>query len=117
MNNFCNLEVYKRSSVLFPKIYKIVKTWSVSDQRELGGQIIRSANSIHSNIAEGYNKTENDFKRYLSISIGSCDELISHINDAYNIGLIDQKIKENLIDEYTIVGKQLTRLKQNWKKF
>lgn len=117
MTNFKNLDVYNEASDLFPKIYRIVKTWEISDQRELGAQIIRAANSVHANIAEGYSKTEKDFKRYLSNSIGSCDELISHINDAHNIDLLDQKRTDELIKDYTIIVKKLTRLKQNWKKF
>ena len=75
--------------------------------------MIRATNSIHANIAEGYSKTPNDFRRYISNSIGSCDELISHVHDACNIGLITNDVKEELINEYIIVGKQLTRLKQN----
>ena len=113
MSNFRNLEVYQRAQKLFPRIYKMVRSWSQVDQRELGSQIIRAANSIHANIAEGYNKTPNDFRRYISNSIGSCDEVISHLQDICNVGLITEKEKEELTVEYTVVGKQLTRLKQN----
>ena len=115
MKNFQDLEVYQRASALFPQVYKLVRLWSVADQRELGSQIIRAANSIHANIAEGYSKTPNDFKRYLGTAIGSCDELVSHFKDACNVGLFKQEDYNKLIEEYTVVGKQLTRLKQNWK--
>jgi four helix bundle protein len=77
--------------------------------------MIRSANSVHANIAEGFSKTPNDFKRYLGNTIGSCDELVSHIYDAYNVNLLNETDKNFLIEEYEIVGKQLTRLKQNWQ--
>lgn len=115
MKNFQDLDVYNRANKLFPIIYKIVRSWSLIDQRELGSQIIRAANSIHANIAEGYSKSPKDFKRYLSTAIGSCDELVSHLTDASNIGLISEDEKESLINNYQIIGKQLTRLKQNWK--
>ena len=115
MSNFQDLEVYQRSSKLFPKIYRMVRSWNQVDQRELGSQIIRAANSIHANIAEGYGKSPNEFKRYLTTAIGSCDELVSHITDASNVKLVADADKKNLISEYIIVGKQLTRLKQNWK--
>ena len=115
MQNFRELEVYQRSQALFPKIYRLVRSWGQLDQRELGSQIIRAANSIHANIAEGYGKTPNDFKRYLMTAIGSCDELVSHLNDAGNIELITPEMMNEFIGEYTIVGKQLTRLKQRWK--
>jgi len=115
MKNFRDLDVYCRASDLFPTVYRIVRSWGHADQRELGSQIIRAANSIHANIAEGYGKTPQDFKRYITTAIGSCDELRSHIIDATRVGLIKKDIADNLIVEYEIVGKQLTRLKQNWK--
>ncbi len=115
MKNYKDLDVYQRSSKMFPKIYRMVRKWNFSDQRELGSQMIRSANSVHANISEGYSKTPKDFKRYIGNSIGSCDELTSHINDAYNVGLVNDDEKKQLLSEYEIIGKQLTKLKQNWK--
>ena len=115
MKNFRDLDVYKRSSGLFPKIYKMVRLWNQVDQRELGSQMIRAANSIHANIAEGYGKSPNEFKRYLTTAIGSCDELVSHLTDASNVNLMTIGDTERFVKEYIIVGKQLMRLKQNWK--
>ncbi len=113
--DYRKLDVYQRAHALFPKIYRLVRTWKQIDQREIESQIIRAANSIHANIAEGSNKSVPDFKRYISIAIGSCDELVSHINDAVSIGLVNSTVGEQLVDDYRIVGKQLTRLKQHWK--
>ena len=78
MSDFSQLDVYKRSSELFPRIYKIVRSWSKDDQKELGSQLIRSTNSIHANIAEGSSKSTRDFARYVSTALGSCDETRSH---------------------------------------
>jgi len=113
--NYRELEVYKRANILFPQIYRLVRSWKQIDQREIGSQMIRAANSIHANLAEGSTKSVADFKRYLGNAIGSCDELVSHITDAVNIDLMSKTAGNKLIDEYRIVGKQLMRLKQNWK--
>ena len=113
--NYRELEVYQRANTLFPKIYRLVRSWKQIDQQEIGSQMVRAANSIHANIAEGSTKSVPDFKRYLGNAIGSCDELVSHITDAVNIGLMNKTVSDKLIDEYRIVGKQLMRLKQNWK--
>ncbi len=115
MKSFRDLEVYQRASKLFPKVYKMVRSWDIIDQKEIGSQIIRAANSIHANIAEGFGKTPADFKRYLGNSLGSCDEIVSHLADARNIELITRALFDELIAEYTIVGKQLNKLKQSWK--
>ena len=112
MKDFSKLDVYKRSSALFPKVYRIVRLWSKDDQRELGSQLIRAANSIHANIAEGFSKSPRDFARYINIALGSCDETRSHLADAFSVGLIDCEIEKNLISDYEIVGKQLTKLRQ-----
>jgi len=74
----------------------------------------RAANSIHANVAEGFGKSIQDFKRYLTISLGSCDELRSHLKDAQNVGLIDETTAQELISSYEVVGKQLNKLKQKW---
>ncbi len=115
MKGFQDLEVYRRASELFPKVYRLVRTWDHIDQREIGSQMIRAANSIHANIAEGYAKTPNDFKRYLNNAIGSTNEMISHCKDVGGIGLIDEKLANEFVQEYEIIVKQLVRLKQNWK--
>ncbi|MBM3261609.1 four helix bundle protein [Candidatus Kaiserbacteria bacterium] len=115
MRSYQDLDVYQRASTLFPRVYKMVRTWTIADQRELGSQIIRAANSIHANIAEGWGKTAPDFRRYLGNSLGSCDELRSHFNDAFNVGLMTEVDHKELIGEYGIVGKQLNKLKQNWR--
>ncbi len=115
MSSFQDLDVYRRASELFPRIYRMVRSWPKDDQRELGSQLIRAANSIHANIAEGWSKSVADFKRYTGTSLGSCDEVQSHLTDAYNVGFTEKKLYEDLRKEYEIVGKQLNKLKQNWK--
>ena len=112
-----NLRVYQQAQALFPIIYKLVRKWPEKDQRELGSQIIRAANSVHSNIAEGYGRNSaKEFKRYLGNSLASCDEIISHLTDAKNVELLQQDQFDNLFSEYTAVGKQLFRLRENWKR-
>jgi len=113
MKDFFELDVYKRSSEMFPKIYKMVRGWNRADQKELGSQLIRSANSIHANIAEGFSKSHRDFARYIGTALGSCDETRSHIADAAQVGLINSETENHLLSEYVIIGKQLTRLRQS----
>jgi len=115
IKSYKDILAYQNSKKLFPIVYKIVRTWSYLDQKELGSQIIRAANSIHANIAEGYGKSVNDFKRYLNNALGSCDELLSHLEDASNVNLIISDVYERLRDDYTIIGKQIYNLRKNWK--
>ena len=115
MKNYADLEVFQRSKKLYPQVYAMVRAWRDIDQRELGSQIVRAANSIHANIAEGFGKSPAEFKRYLATALGSCDELRSHLSDAHAVKLLSSKDMQMYLDEYTIVGKQLNKLRQVWK--
>lgn len=74
-HNYKNLDIWKKSVVLTIDVVKKIKDvklplWGLRDQ------IVRSAISIPSNIAEGSERNSNkDFARFLSISKGSSAEL------------------------------------------
>ncbi len=116
IKNYRDIRAYKNSKKLFPVIVKITKNFPI-EGRELASQLRRSANSIHANIAEGFGKSEKDFKRYLQISLGSCDETISHLDDVKNCQFAKGETIDKLIEFYSIVGKQIYKLRKNWKKF
>ena len=68
--------------------------WALSDQ------IQRSAISIPSNIAEGYERNSiNDFIRFLHIAKGSCGELRTQIYLAKGVGMITGGEVDELIGE------------------
>ena len=110
--SFQKLRVYQRAQAMFPEIYREVRSWPEKDQRELGSQLIRAANSVHSNIAEGYGKSWKDFARYLGQSLTSCDEVKSHSTDARNVGLLAEERYQYFLGEYVAIGKQLYRLRE-----
>ncbi len=83
---------YKISYQLSNLIWKIVKNWDYIDQSTLGKQIIRSADSVSSNIAEGWNRYyKKDKIRFYSIAKGSFFETLDHINKGIVRGLIDKE--------------------------
>ncbi|MFA6295742.1 MAG: four helix bundle protein [Patescibacteria group bacterium] len=111
-----DLIVYKNSKLLFSVLIKIVRKFPY-EGKYLVNQILRAANSIHANIAEGFGRSEAEFKRYLTSALGSCNELISHIEDALMSGYIRKDTAEKLIEKYNIVGKQIYCLRNRWKKY
>lgn len=73
MHNFDNLEVYRRSLALTVSVVKLAE--SLKSFR-LADQIVASAVSIPSNIAEGAERESNkDFAKFLRYSAGSAAEL------------------------------------------
>lgn len=92
MDAFENLEVWKRSTRLAVEIHH-----SLKECREFGlkDQVIRSALSISSNIAEGFERNSNkQFVQYLKIAKGSCGELRSQLYVCREIGLIEERKAE-----------------------
>ena len=114
IKSFTDLEVYKRSQALYPDVVKFSGTFS-REGWHLRDQICRAANAIHADIAEGFGRSVPEFKMYLTRALGSCNELISHLNDALNVGFGEEEMCKKLLLEYDIVGKQLYRLRQFWR--
>ncbi len=112
---YTDLEVYNRSQKLYPKVVTLTKTFP-NNARHLRDQLCRSANSIHTNIAEGYGRSAAEFKMYLTRAIGSCNESRSHLHDAVNADFCGKEAAKELLEEYEIVSKQLFRLRERWKQ-
>ena len=88
---------------------------------ELGSQLRRSADSVVSNIVEGYGRRryKNEFIRFLIFSHASNDETINHLE---KIIVLYPNLNNNfkgLIDGYNILGAKLNRyiqhIENNWK--
>ena len=76
MHNFRELKIWQRSMNLAEEVYKIVADFPKEERFGLASQIKRCAVSIPSNISEGAGRSTNkQFKQFLQISMGSCNEL------------------------------------------
>lgn len=69
-------------------------------------------------IAEGYSKRHQKraFKKYLDDAMGECNEMIVHLSFAKDLGYVDAKLCDELIDIYDKGGKQLYNLGKSWMK-
>ena len=114
IKHFRDLEVYRKAQALYPEIISFVKDFP-REGFSLRDQLARSANGIQANIAEGFGRSPAEFKMYLTRALGSCNETISHINDALNVGFGDKEKGRMLLREYEIVARQIFRLRENWK--
>ena len=74
-------------------------------------QITRSAVSIMSNIAEGYERGgDRELRRFLLISRGSCAETRSLLILAGHLGYIDLATQSKMLDDVREVGRLITGL-------
>ena len=74
-SNFENLRVYKLSEELADEIWAIVIRWDSFAKDTVGKQIVRSANSVGANIAEGTGRHNfQDNRRFVKVARGSLNE-------------------------------------------
>ena len=82
--NFQKLDVYKLAEKLADEIWNIVIKWDALPKDTVGKQIIRSADSIGANLAEGDGRgSYQDHRRFIKIARGSLYETKHLLRRAY----------------------------------
>ncbi len=90
--DFESLEVYKLAEGLANETWQIVKQWDSFTKDTMGKQIVRAADSICANIAEGRGRHNfKDNQRFIKIARGSLYETISWLRLAYARKLINSE--------------------------
>jgi len=90
--SFERLEVYKLAERLSDVVWDIVEKWNWMAKRTVGCQLIRSADSIGANIAEGCGRWNyGDNKRFIRIGRGSLFEAKHWLRRAYRRKLLTPK--------------------------
>lgn len=86
---FDELEVYKLSERLADTVWEIVAGWAPLARRTVGAQIVRSADSVGANIAEGTGRgTFKDNRRFVRYARGSLYETRHWLRRAHRRGLL-----------------------------
>lgn len=108
IKRFEDLEVWQSSMKLARAVYSLTLGDLFSKDFGLKDQIRRSAVSVPSNIAEGFERdTQKQFLYFLSIAKGSCGELRTQLRLASDLGYFEQDKFETLNNECISVSKQL----------
>lgn len=95
--NFENLRVYQMSEELADEIWNIVAGWNNFARDTVGKQIVRSADSVGANIAEGEGRGSfPDNRRFCRIARGSLQETQHWLRRAYKRNLLTQEQIERL---------------------
>ena len=96
--NFENLDIYKLSEKITDEIWEIVAGWNNLARDTIGKQIIRSADSIGANIAEGSGRgTPQDNRRFLRMARGSLYETRHWLRRAHKRKLLSPENTEKLL--------------------
>jgi four helix bundle protein len=101
--SFENLQVYKLGEKLADEVWVVVTGWEQFSKMTVGKQIVRAADSIGANIAEGTGRGSfQDNRRFVRMARGSLNETQHWLRRAYRRGLLskdDVKRIRPIIDE------------------
>jgi four helix bundle protein len=90
--SFENLQVYKLGEKLADEIWRVVTGWEIFAKMTVGRQIVRAADSIGANIAEGSGRRSfQDNKRFVRMARGSLNETKHWLRRAYRRGLLSSE--------------------------
>jgi four helix bundle protein len=111
IHDYRDLIVWQKAIDLVEAIYHATAQFPREELYGLTIQIRRAAVSVPSNIAEGHGRTSTrDFLHFLSISHGSLKEVETQIIIAERLKYIDCRMKDQLFDKTTEVGRLLSGL-------
>ena len=117
-----DLEVYRIGLENLEDLYKLANLIP-QNHRKLRYQVIDAGEKIPPQIAEGFakKKSPREFCRFLSMALGSSDEVITHVREVKIVAKTFSRIKiddcDRLIDKYKTLSKKLNRLLSSWQNF
>lgn len=105
---FENLRVYNLSEGVADQIWDFVVTWDWFAKDAVGRQLVRAADSIGANIAEGHGRgTYKDNRHFCRIGRGSLNETRHFLRRAFRRRLLTENQIEQLSPLIAQLGPQL----------
>ena len=96
-SNFENLQVYQLAEKLADGLWELASDWNNLARDTIGKQMLRAADSIGANIAEGAGRGNyQDNRRFVRIARGSLYETKHWLRRAYRRKLLTAEQTENL---------------------
>jgi four helix bundle protein len=119
IKTYKDLNVFRESYGLALEISRATRKFPAPEQFELARQLRRAARSIPANIVEGWAKRSSpaEFKRYLQIAIGSCDECKLWLEMSRDESFLNAAECSLLTNKFNVVGAMLKSLWKQWKNF
>ncbi len=118
VTTFRELNVYQRAYKIALAIHKATLDFPKIEQYAIADQTRRASKSICANIAEGFarhHKSSADFKRFLTMAVGSSDEMLVWTDFCHDLGYIDKNTWTEWKKEYSEISRMIHGLSKNWK--
>ncbi len=119
VKSYKDLNVYNLSFQLSMDIFMKTRSFPKEEIYSLTSQVVRSSRSISANIVEGWAKRAypNIFRQHLITSLGSTAETENWLLFAKECNYISEGVFIHYSNQITIIGKMITNLHKNWKKY
>ena len=86
------LLAWQKSMNLVVDIYELTKSFPRDEIYGLSSQVRRASVSVPSNISEGAaGRSVSQFRNFLSVAIGSLNEISTQLEIAYRVGYLDKR--------------------------
>ena len=109
--SYRDLAVWQRAMRLAKRIYEVTQKFPADERFGLTNQLRRAAVSVPSNVAEGHARFgPGEFRRFLSIAMGSIAELETQIVLSQDLGYVREGLMLDLLAELDVIGKMLRGL-------
>ena len=106
-----NVSSYKKSFDLSNEIWFIAVKWDYFSKDTVGKQLVRAADSVSANIAEGFGRySKKDKIKFYRISIGSLEESCDWINKAFVRELLTEQQKNTFLNSFLNLKKEIYQL-------
>lgn len=109
-----DLKIYSLAKQLAVRLHKItVEKLPKFEMFEEGSQVRRSSKSIVSNIVEGFGRRryKNEFVRFLTYAIASCDETKTHLQMLYETKSLNEDEFAGIFSDCEELGAKLYRFR------
>jgi len=112
MHRYKELKFWQFSRSFCKEIYVATANFPEEEKFGLISQLRRASVSIPSNIAEGAaRKSNKDFSRFLTISLGSCYEVETQLILANDLGFLSENIHQELQNTLNSIIKMMSKFK------
>ncbi len=119
IKTYKDLNVFRQSYKLALDVPQAARRFPGPEQFELVKQLRRAARSVPANIVEGWAKRSSaaEFKRFLAVAIGSCDECKFWLEMSRDEGYLSAADCDALENRFNVVGAMLKSLWKHWQNF
>ena len=117
VRTYRDLDAFQEAYAAALDVSKLTRSFPALEQVELARQLRRAARSVPANIVEGWAKRAStpEFKRYLQVAIGSCDEARMWLELSKDEGSVSEESCTALKGRYNRIGAMLQGLWKQWR--